>query len=336
MRTLFLCPFICVFQKLLVILQRKMNRALVAKKVLQYLAHAEGICLSGEGKYGHKRIRSMTKKRTIQVGDDEVVIIKQQAEDYISLTDMARYKNAEATGLVISHWLSTRYAVDFLGIWERINNPDFNVTEFSNIRMEAGTNGFVLTSKQWIERTNAVGIVATPGRYGGTYAHKDIAFEFASWLSPEFKFYLIREYQRLKDDETDRLKLGWNVQRTLSKINYRIHTDAIKDTLVPPQVTQQQLTGIYASEADLLNVALFGMTAIQWRTANPEKEGNMRDYATLEQLVVLSNMESLNAVFIRQGLSSAERLRQLNQIAITQMRSLIANNEIKRLTEGEN
>ena len=202
--------------------------------------------------------------------------------------------------------------------------------------MEAGTNGFVLTSKQWIERTNAVGIVATPGRYGGTYAHKDIAFEFASWLSPEFKFYLIREYQRLKDDETDRLKLGWNVQRTLSKINYRIHTDAIKDTLVPPQVTQQQLTGIYASEADLLNVALFGMTAIQWRLANPEKEGNMRDYATLEQLVVLSNMESLNAVFIRQGLSSAERLRQLNQIAITQMRSLIANNEIKRLTEGEN
>ena len=317
-------------------MQRKMNRALVAKKVLQYLAHAEGICLSGGGKYGHKRIRSMAKKRTIQVGDDEVVIIKQQAEDYISLTDMARYKNAEATGLVISHWLSTRYAVDFLGIWERINNPDFNVTEFSNIRMEAGTNGFVLTSKQWIERTNAVGIVATPGRYGGTYAHKDIAFEFASWLSPEFKFYLIREYQRLKDDETDRLKLGWNVQRTLSKINYRIHTDAIKDTLVPPQVTQQQLTGIYASEADLLNVALFGMTAIQWRMANPDKEGNMRDYATLEQLVVLSNMESLNAVFIHQGLSSAERLRQLNQIAITQMRSLIANNEIKRLTEGEN
>ena len=178
--------------------------------------------------------------------------------------------------------------------------------------MEAGTNGFVLTSKQWIERANAIGIVATPGRYGGTYAHKDIAFEFASWLSPEFKFYLIREYQRLKDDETDRLKLGWNVQRTLSKINYRIHTDAIKDTLVPPQVTQQQLTGIYASEADLLNVALFGMTAIQWRMANPDKEGNMRDYATLEQLVVLSNMESLNAVFIRQGLSSAERLRRLN------------------------
>ena len=201
--------------------------------------------------------------------------------------------------------------------------------------MDAGTNGFVLTSKQWIERTNAIGIVSSAGRYGGTYAHKDIAFEFASWLSPEFKFYLIREYQRLKDDETDRLKLGWNVQRTLSKINYRIHTDAIKDTLVPPEVTPEQLTGIYASEADLLNVALFGMTALQWRMANPGKEGNMRDYATLEQLVVLSNMESLNAVFIRQGLSSSERLRQLNQIAITQMRSLIDNNEMKRLTEGE-
>ena len=277
----------------------------------------------------------MAKKRTIEINGGEVVIIKQQTEDYISLTDMARYKNSEATGLVISHWLSTRYAVDFLGIWERINNPDFNVTEFSNIRMEAGTNGFVLTSKQWIERTNAVGIVATPGRYGGTYAHKDIAFEFASWLSPEFKFYLIREYQRLKEDETNRLKLGWSVQRTLSKINYRIHTDAIKDTLVPPIVTQQQLNSIYASEADLLNVAMFGMTAIQWRMKNPDKEGNMRDYATLEQLVVLSNMESLNAVFIRQGLSPAERLHQLNQIAITQMHSLIENNEIKRLTEGE-
>ena len=201
--------------------------------------------------------------------------------------------------------------------------------------MEAGTNGFVLTSKQWIERTSAIGIIATQGRYGGTYAHKDIAFEFASWLSPEFKFYLIREYQRLKDEETNRLKLGWNVQRTLSKINYRIHTDAIKDTLIPPIVTQQQLNGIYASEADLLNVALFGMTAVQWRMRNPDKEGNMRDYATLEQLVVLSNMESLNAVFIRQGLSPAERLHQLNQIAITQMRSLIDNNEMKRLTEGD-
>ena len=277
----------------------------------------------------------MAKKRTIQVNGDNVVVIRQQSEDYISLTDMARFKNAEATGLVISHWLSTRYAVDFLGIWEQINNPNFNLTEFSNIRLEAGTNGFVLTSKQWIERTSAIGIVATPGRYGGTYAHKDIAFEFASWLSPEFKFYLIREYQRLKDDETDRLKLGWSVQRTLSKINYRIHTDAIKDTLVPPEVTQRQITNIYASEADLLNVALFGQTAVEWRISNSDKDGNMRDYATLEQLVVLSNLESLNAVFIRQGMPPAERLVQLNQIAITQMQSLIENNAIKRLTEGE-
>ncbi|MBR3647758.1 MAG: KilA-N domain-containing protein [Paludibacteraceae bacterium] len=277
----------------------------------------------------------MAKKRTIQIKGSDVVIYRQQSDDYISLTDMARYKNAEATGLVISHWLSTRFAVDFLGIWEQINNPNFNITEFSNIRLDAGTNGFVLTSKQWIERTNSIGIVATPGRYGGTFAHKDIAFEFASWLSPEFKFYLIREYQRLKDDETDRLKLGWSVQRTLSKINYRIHTDAIKDTLVPPQVTQSQITSIYASEADLLNVALFGQTALEWRVANPDKDGNMRDYATLEQLVVLSNMESLNAVFIRQGLPPSERLQQLNQIAITQMRSLIENNAIKRLTDGK-
>lgn len=278
---------------------------------------------------------NMAKKRTIQIKGSDVVIYRQQSDDYISLTDMARYKNAEATGLVISHWLSTRFAVDFLGIWEQINNPNFNITEFSNIRLDAGTNGFVLTSKQWIERTNSIGIVATPGRYGGTFAHKDIAFEFASWLSPEFKFYLIREYQRLKDDETDRLKLGWSVQRTLSKINYRIHTDAIKDTLVPPQVTQSQITSIYASEADLLNVALFGQTALEWRVANPDKDGNMRDYATLEQLVVLSNMESLNAVFIRQGLPPSERLQQLNQIAITQMRSLIENNAIKRLTDGK-
>lgn len=276
----------------------------------------------------------MTKKRSIKIDGDEVVIIKKQAEDFISLTDMARFKNAEATGLVISHWLSTRYAVDFLGIWEQINNPGFNVTEFSNIRMETGTNGFVLTSKQWIERTCAIGIVSSPGRYGGTYAHKDIAFEFASWLSPEFKFYLIREYQRLKDDETNRLKLGWSIQRTLPKINYRIHTDAIKDTLIPPEVTTLQLSSIYASEADLLNVALFGMTAQQWKLSNPGKEGNMRDYATLEQLVVLSNMESLNAVFIRQGLSAPDRLQQLNKIAITQMRSLCKNNEIKQLTEN--
>ena len=259
----------------------------------------------------------MAKKSTIHIEDGDVVILKQQSEDYISLTDMARYKNAEATGLVISHWLSTRYAVDFLGIWERINNPQFNLTEFSNIRMEAGTNGFVLTSKQWIERTGAIGIVSTPGRYGGTYAQKDIAFEFASWLSPEFKFYLIREYQRLKEEEQK--VLGWSAKRELAKINYHIHTDAIKANLVPEEVDQYHRSLIYANEADVLNVALFGMTAKEWRDAHPDDKGNIRDYATINQLICLSNMENLNAVFINEGMPQQERLHKLNQIAIQQM-----------------
>ena len=259
----------------------------------------------------------MSKKSTIHIEESDVVVIKQQSEDYISLTDMARYKNAEATGLVISHWLSTRYAVDFLGIWERINNPQFNLTEFSNIRMEAGTNGFVLTSKQWIERTGAIGIVSTPGRYGGTYAQKDIAFEFASWLSPEFKFYLIREYQRLKEEEQK--ALGWSAKRELAKINYHIHTDAIKANLVPEEIDQYHRSLIYANEADVLNVALFGMTAKEWRDAHPDDKGNIRDYATINQLICLSNMENLNAVFINEGMPQQERLYKLNQIAIQQM-----------------
>ena len=268
----------------------------------------------------------------IKVENTEITVVSVQNEDYISLTDMAHSQMQEH---IVFRWMSLKSTIEYLGEWEMLYNPNFNCTEFDTIRNAAGSNNFVLSVKAWIERTGAIGIMAKAGRYGGTYAQKDIAFEFASWLSPEFKFYLIREYQRLKDDETNRLKLGWNVQRTLSKINYRIHTDAIKDTLIPPTVTQQQLNSIYASEADLLNVALFGMTALQWRTKNPEKDGNMRDYATLEQLVVLSNMESVNAVFIRQGLSPTERLRQLNQIAITQMRSLIDNNGVKRLTEGD-
>jgi hypothetical protein len=245
---------------------------------------------------------------------------------------MAKFKNAGATGLVISHWLSTRYTVDFLGIWERMNNPSFNVTEFSNIRSETGTNGFILSSKQWIEKTHSIGIVAKPGRYGGgTFAHKDIAFEFASWLSPEFKYLLIIEFQRLKEDEQRRLSLEWNLQRTLSKINYRIHTDAIKEHIIPESVTKEQIAYKYAEEADLLNVALFGMTARQWRDANPGLKGNIRDYATLEQLVVLSNMESINALLIQQQLAQGDRLVQLNNVAITQMRSLIENKNLKRL-----
>lgn len=275
----------------------------------------------------------MSKKQTIHINGSDIVVLKQKTDDYISLTDMAKYKNAEATGIVISHWLSTRYALDYLGIFERLNNPDFNVTEFGNIRAEAGSNGFVLTVKQWVERTNAIGIISTPGRYGGTYAHRDIALEFASWLSAELKYYMVRELQRLKADENDRLQLNWTLQRTLSKINYRIHTDAIKDVLLPPEVTRERTNFKYASEADLLNIALFGQTAREWRDTHPEDKGNIRDNATLEQLVVLSNIESINSVLIRQGLTAPERLQHLNQIARTQMQSLLDNAAMKQLRE---
>jgi hypothetical protein len=273
----------------------------------------------------------MAKKESVQVQGTEIAVLVHRQDDYISLTDMARYKNAEATGLVISHWMSTRYTVEFMGIWEKFNNPHFNITEFSNIRNESGSNGFVLSSKQWVEKTNAIGIIAKPGRYGGTYAHRDIAFEFATWLSPEFKFYLIKEFQRLKEDEYHRLSLEWNLQRTLSKINYRIHTDAIREHIIPQEITKAQASAIYASEADLLNVALFGMTAAEWRGQNPGKPGNIRDYATLEQLVVLSNMESINALLIRQELSQSQRLIEINGAAITQMKSLVGGALTQRL-----
>lgn len=275
----------------------------------------------------------MAKKQTIHINGSDIIVLKQKTDDYISLTDMAKYKNAEATGIVISHWLSTRYALDYLGIFERLNNPNFNVTEFGNIRAEAGSNGFVLTVKQWVERTGAIGIISTPGRYGGTYAHRDIALEFASWLSAELKYYMVRELQRLKADENERLQLNWTLQRTLSKINYRIHTDAIKDVLLPPEVTRERANFKYASEADLLNVALFGQTAREWRDTHPEDKGNIRDNATLEQLVVLSNLESINSVLIRQGLTAPERLQHLNQIARTQMQSLLDNAAMKQLRE---
>jgi hypothetical protein len=274
----------------------------------------------------------MAKNKTIKIEDKDIVIYSQHNEDYISLTDMARFKNAETTGLVISHWISTRYTVEFMGLWEQINNPNFNVTEFRNIKNESGSNGFVLSVKQWIEKTNAIGIVSKPGRYGGgTFAHKDIAFEFGSWISPQFKYYLIKEFQRLKEEENNRLKLDWNLQRTLAKVNYRIHTDAIKENLIPVELTKQQINFVYATEADLLNMALFGKTAKQWRDENPEKVGNLRDYASIEQLVVLSNLESINAVLIHQGLLQSERLKQLNQTAIQQMKSLVNNLNIKKL-----
>ena len=221
--------------------------------------------------------------------------------------------------------------MEFLGIWENLNNPDFKPLEFEGFRNRAGLNSFVLTPRQWIESTAAVGLISKSGRYGGTFAHKDIAFEFASWISVEFKLYLIREFQRLKVDESNRLQLGWNLQRTLAKINYRIHTDAIKETLIPPAITKAQTALVYAKEADVLNVALFGQTAKQWRDAHPDADGNIRDHAPLEQLVVLTNLESLNSVLIRQGLPQPERLQKLNEIAITQMRTLLSANNVQRL-----
>ena len=269
------------------------------------------------------------KKSNIQVRGTTIGILSGPGGDYISLTDKVR--NFDGGGALIEQWLKNKDTVLFLGVWERINNPDFNSLEFEGIRNEAGRNSFFLSAKKWIELTGATGLIASAGRYGGTFAHKDIAFEFGSWLSPEFKLYLIREFQRLKDEENDRLKLDWNLQRTLAKINYRIHTDAIKDTLIPPSVTKVQATAMYAGEADLLNVALFGQTARQWRDAHLEAEGNIRDHSSLEQLVVLTNLESLNSVLIRQELPQPERLRTLNGIAITQMRTLLAANNVKRL-----
>jgi hypothetical protein len=236
-------------------------------------------------------------------------------------------------GLVlIEKWLRNKNTVEFLGIWEKINNPGFNSPEFGGIMMEAGLNRFTLSVKKWIEKTNGIGLAAKTGRYGsGTYAHKDIAFEFGSWLSAEFKLYLIKEFQRLKDEENSSKKLEWNLQRTLSKINYRIHTDAIKEELIPPTLTREQKSMVYASEADVLNMALFGQTAATWRTNNKTKEGNIRDHATLEQLVVLTNLESINAVLIRQTLPQPERLQKLNEIAISQMKSLLNSSGMKKL-----
>ena len=274
----------------------------------------------------------MAKKETINVQGTEIILLLHQKEDYISLTDMAKYKNAEIPATVISHWLSTNFSINYMGLWERMNNPDFNLTGFREVKMLSTETGFALSPKQWIEKTNAIGIVSKAGRYGGgTFAHRNIAFEFASWLSPEFKYYLISEFERLKIGEQHTKSIEWDLQRTLSKINYRIHTDAIKEHIIPNIVTKEQIIYTYAEEADLLNVALFGMTAKQWRDANPDLKGNVRDYATLEQLVVLSNMESINALLIQQQLAQGERLVQLNNVAITQMRSLVENKNLKRL-----
>ena len=268
------------------------------------------------------------KTRTIIVKGAEVAIATRHEQDYISLTDMLRHFGDES---ILYGWLRNRNTIEFLGIWEQLYNPEFKPIEFDRFRTQAGLNSFALSPKKWIEATGAIGIYAKSGRGGGTYAHRDIAFEFGSWLSPEFKLYLIKEFQRLKDEEARSTALEWNFQRTLSKVNYKIHTDAIKDRLIPPRLTKAQTSVVYASEVDLLNVALFGITAAQWRQANTDQAGNMRDAATLEQLVVLSNLESINAVLIHQGLPALERVAQLNAIAITQMRSLVGMSTVKRL-----
>lgn len=264
----------------------------------------------------------MAKNKKINIDGNEISIIAQEQNDYISLTDMARSQLQE---VVIIKWLSLKSTIEYLGEWEALYNPDFNYTEFGTIKNAAGSNNFVLSVKQWIEITNAIGISAKAGRYGGTYAHKDIAFHFGMWISPKFQLLLVKEYQRLKEDESDRLQLEWNFQRTLAKVNYHIHTDAIKENLIPDTLGKNQISFIYANEADVLNMALFGKTAKQWRDENPDKKGNIRDYAPIEQLVVLSNLESINAMLIHQGLEQPFRLVQLNKMAITQMKSLLNN-----------
>lgn len=262
----------------------------------------------------------------------QIYILKKDQGDFISLTDIAKLKNRDAPADVVKNWMRTHSTIEFLGLWEKINNPDFKLVEFDGFRNEAGSNTFVLSPQKWIDSTAATGMISKSGRYGGgTFAHKDIAFEFASWISAEFKLFLIKEFQRLKEEEDQRLALGWDIKRTLAKINYKIHTDAVKVHLVPPQLTKQAANIVYATEADVLNMALFGITAKEWRDKNSDKEGNIRDFADVTQLVVLANLEGINAELIRRGLPQNERLTQLNQIAIIQMQSLIGNASIKKL-----
>lgn len=262
------------------------------------------------------------KKSTIIVKETEVTIIHQNDQDYISLTDMLKAKDGD---FFITDWLRNRNTIEFLGIWETIYNPNFNYGEFATIRSQAGLNSYKISVKEWVAKTNAIGLQAKAGRYGGTYAHKDIAFEFGMWISPEFKIYLIREFQRLKEEEQKRLANPWNINRTLAKVNYRIHTDAIKSIIVPDKVTAKQISMIYASEADLLNVALFGCTAKEWRENNPDKDGNIRDYASIEQLLVLANLESMNAELIHMEFPQKDRLIKLNEMAIRQLQVLNQN-----------
>ena len=262
-------------------------------------------------------------------GTEITVLSKGTDDDFISLTDIARYKNSDEPNVVVANWLRNRNTVEFLGIWEQLYNPDFKPLEFEGFRKEAGLNAFTLSPMKWVNATNAIGITVKAGRGGGTFAHKDIAFEFASWISNEFKLYIIKDYQRLKADENNRISLDWNVKRILAKVNYRIHTDAIRDNLIPPELTARQRSFVYADEADMLNVALFGQTAAEWRRANSGKDGNMRDHATIEQLLVLANIENVNALYIGKGMAQKDRITELNRLARQQLTQLLDNNSVK-------
>jgi hypothetical protein len=271
-------------------------------------------------------------KATINAKGTEITVLSKGDEnDFISLTDIARYKNPDEPKDVVKNWMRSRSTIEFLGLWEQLNNPNFKGVEFDSFIHEAGSNAFTLSPQKWISTTNAVGMLSRSGRYGGTFAHKDIAFEFASWVSAEFKLYIIKDYQRLKSDENSRISLEWNVNRVISKINYKIHTDAIKGNLIPHLVSKQQQSFTYANEADMLNVALFGKTAREWKQQNPETKGNMRDEATIQQLIVLSNLESMNAELIKQGMPQNQRLVALNKMAIEQMTSILGSAAIKQL-----
>ena len=265
----------------------------------------------------------------VTVKDTEITVVKIKDEDYLCLTDMLKAKDGD---FFITDWLRNRNTLEYIGIWEKVYNPSFNYGEFAIIKSQAGLNSFKISVKEFVEKTNAISIQAKAGRYGGTYAHKDIAFEFAMWISPEFKIYIVKEFQRLKEEEQK--LLGWSAKRELAKINYRIHTDAIKQNLIPPELSPAQKSFVYADEADMLNVAMFGMTAKQWREANQDLKGNIRDYATINQLICLSNMENLNAVFINDGLPQTERLEKLNKIAIQQMKILENIEDKNLLTDG--
>ena len=277
----------------------------------------------------------MNRGKTIKVKDTDILLYQKSDEDFISLTDIARYRNKENPTEVISLWLRTFSTIEYLGLWETLHNPNFKPHIYEGFKIQSARPSFWMSPQKWIKETNAVGIISKSGRYGGTFAHSDIAFKFAAWISAEFELYLISEFKRLKAEEQERLSSGWNLQRTLAKINYHIHTDAIKEHLIPNIVSDKQKSITYANEADLLNVALFGKTAAEFRAENPNAKGNIRDEATLEQLVVLSNLESINALLIRDRLSQSDRLEKLNKIAIEQLKSLLAHKSIKKLNAGD-